>query len=69
MTTYDSNEDSKLDINEFALFIEEFTKTCGADHVNDMIDFMIVTSALKENSEQEKRYIQSMGSGIVGYWD
>jgi hypothetical protein len=68
MTAFDTNSDQKLSFKEFALFVEEFTKTCGAD-VNDMIDFMIVTSALKENSDQEKRYIQSLGSGVVGYWD
>ena len=67
MNAFDSNSDSKLDLNEFALFIAKFAKTCGAS-LSGMIDFMIVTSALKNNSESEQKYIQSITASDIYYW-
>ena len=52
LNAFDTNADQSLDHKEFALFITQFVKTCGAD-LSEMIDFMIVTSALKDSKEMD----------------
>lgn len=67
MNDFDTNDDQQLDRNEFALFVARFSNVLDAD-MHEMVDFMIVTSAMKENSETEKKYIQSIGESDIYYW-
>jgi hypothetical protein len=67
MNDFDTNDDQQLDRNEFALFVARFSSVLDAD-MHEMVDFMIVTSAMKENSETEKKYIQSIGESDIYYW-
>ena len=67
LTAFDTNSDQQLDPKEFALFVTKFTNTCGAD-LHKMLDFMIVTSVLKENSEAEQKFIASIGASDIYYW-
>jgi hypothetical protein len=68
LTTFDTNSDEKLDRNEFAFFVAKFSNTLGAD-MHEIIDFMIVTTALKESSECEEKYIKSIGACDIYLWD
>ena len=67
MTEFDVDGNQKLDRNEFALFVAKFSSMLGSD-VHDMIDFMIVTTALKDNSESEEKYIKSIGASDIYYY-
>ena len=67
MNAFDTNADQKLDQKEFALFIARFAETCGAN-LSGMIDFMIVASALKNNSDSEQKYIKSISASDIYYW-
>ena len=67
MKNFDTDSDDSLDRNEFALFVVTFANTLGTD-LHEMIDFMIVASALKDNSEDEKKYIKSLTASDIYYW-
>lgn len=67
MNDFDTDGDQTLDRNEFACFVTRFAYQLEADF-HEMVDFMIVTSAMKENSETERRYIKSIGASDVYYW-
>jgi hypothetical protein len=64
---FDTDGDQKLDRHEFALFVARFTEACEAD-LDEMIDFMIVTSALKDNSASCEQYILSLSAPHVYDW-
>jgi hypothetical protein len=64
MSTFDISHDGGLNREEFAVFVIKFATLLRSD-LNDMIDFMIVTTALKENTEAEKKYMNAVGSGQV----
>jgi Ca2+-binding EF-hand superfamily protein len=55
MLGFDENSDQKLDKPEFARAIVSFAKAMEVD-LHDLIDFMCLVSAMKENSEYEKEY-------------
>jgi hypothetical protein len=61
MLSFDENQDQMLDRREFATFLARFAK---AAHVplHELIDFMVVTSAVKDNSQVERAYIDSVKS-------
>lgn len=67
MKSFDTNSDDSLDRDEFALFVVKFASALGAD-LHEMVDFMIVASALKDNSEEEKKYIKSLTASDIYYW-
>jgi Ca2+-binding EF-hand superfamily protein len=67
MNDFDTNDDQQLDRNEFALFVARFSNVLDAD-MHEMVDFMIVTSAMKENSETEKKYIRSIREYDIYRW-
>jgi len=64
---FDTNSDEKLDRDEFPRFIAQFARMACSD-LSELIDFMIVTSALKENKESEEKYIKSIGASDLYYW-
>lgn len=60
MLAFDTNDDAKLDMQEFAGFLVRFAKTSNVS-VSELVDFMIVTSALKDNDMAEQDYIEAIG--------
>jgi len=60
--TFNKNADGKLNKQEFATFIVNFASTANIELV-DMLDFMIVVSALKDNTEAEQEYLKAIGRG------
>ena len=69
MKAFDRNLDGKLGHHEFSSFIVNFASSAGTPIV-DMVDFMLVLTALKENTAAEEDYMkQIMGNGKIGpYW-
>mmetsp|Transcript_37246 Transcript_37246/g.81099 ORF Transcript_37246/g.81099 Transcript_37246/m.81099 type:complete len:450 (-) Transcript_37246:83-1432(-) len=61
MLTFDENDDQKLDRVEFAVFLAKYAQAAEID-LHELIDFMVVASALKDNSEAEKAYIKRIGA-------
>ena len=59
MVAYDSNNDQKLDRKEFAEFLIHFAEASDVS-LNELIDFMVVMSSLRDNSEAEAKYITSI---------
>lgn len=59
MLQFDENDDQRLDRTEFAIFLAKFSSKVGVD-LHELIDFMVVTSALKDNDEAEKEYVNSI---------
>lgn len=57
MNVYDADGNKRLDRNEFTLFLLEFSKTIGSNF-DEMVDFMIVTSVLKQNTKQDEKFIR-----------
>lgn len=60
MLAFDTDDDAKLDVQEFAGFLVRFAKTCNVS-IQELVDFMIVTSALKDNDDAERDYIEAIG--------
>jgi hypothetical protein len=63
MITFDANNDGKLDKAEFAHFMEQLAISSDVE-MNEVLDFMVVTSAMKENSTEERRYIEYIGKKV-----
>ena len=59
MLSFDTNNDQKLDRKEFAALLSQFAKAAKVP-LHELIDFMVVTSAVKDNSQVEKAYIESV---------
>ena len=59
MISFDTDRDQKLDRKEFAEFLIQFAATANVS-LNELIDFMVVSSSLKDNSEAETAYISSV---------
>lgn len=59
ISSFDSNNDGKLSREEFARLVICFAKAAGVSS-HELIDFMVVTSAVKDNSTVEKAYIKSV---------
>lgn len=55
MIGFDEDANNKLDQSEFARVLVNFAKTLDVD-LHEMIDFMCVTSALRDNTDYEKAY-------------
>uniref|UniRef100_A0A7S2MT52 EF-hand domain-containing protein n=1 Tax=Helicotheca tamesis TaxID=374047 RepID=A0A7S2MT52_9STRA len=64
INTFDTEGKQKLNKQEFALFIAEFARKSEAD-VRELVDFMLVCSALKETPEKEEAYIKSLSTSDV----
>lgn len=64
MLQFDENDDQQFDRTEFAIFLTKFSSTVGVD-LHELIDFMVVTSALKDNDEAEKEYVDSIKAAAV----
>ncbi|CAB9520841.1 expressed unknown protein [Seminavis robusta] len=67
MENFDADSDQQLNRQEFSAFLAKFASTQGSAFL-DMVDFMIVTTALKENNDKEKAYIESLSAGDIYYW-
>ena len=63
MITFDANHDGMLDKTEFALFMEQLAISSDVA-MNELLDFMVVTSAMKENSTEERRYVEYIGKKV-----
>ena len=61
MLTFDEDDNQKLDRIEYAVFLAKYAQAAEID-LRELIDFMCVTSALKDNSEAEKAYIESISA-------
>lgn len=64
MLTFDENDDQKLDRVEFAVFLAKFSKAAEVD-LHELIDFMVVASALKDDDEAEKAFINSIAASAT----
>ena len=56
---FDRNHDGKLGHHEFSTFIVNFASTANMQLL-DLLDFMIVVMALKENTDAQQEYTNSM---------
>jgi Ca2+-binding EF-hand superfamily protein len=63
MLAFDSNQDQKLDRVEFAVALTSFAKSVGVDPL-DLVDFMVVVSALADDDETEKAYLKAITPSI-----
>lgn len=63
MITFDTNRDGRLDKAEFARFIEQLAIASNAE-LNELLDFMVVTSVSRENSIEEVRYVEQIGKKV-----
>ena len=73
MNKFDATNEMKLGRSDFAQFLEAFVKQANQQKQDsttfvDMIDFMIVTTALKTNTDAEKAYIESLSAGDLYYY-
>jgi Ca2+-binding EF-hand superfamily protein len=59
MMSFDSDGDQQLDKAEFARFLVQFAASCNVP-LSDLIDFMVVSSSLKDNISAETSYIASI---------
>ena len=59
MEHFDNNHSGNLDKQEFSSFVVNFATSAGVDLL-DMIDFMLVVMALKDNAEAEKEYVMTV---------
>ena len=59
ISSFDDNNDGKLSREEFAKMVITFAKSASVSP-HELIDFMVVTSAVKDNSTVEKAYIKSV---------
>jgi len=59
MIGFDEDKDQKLDPVEFAKALLAFSKAAEID-VHEVIDFMVVTSVMEENSPEEEAYIKAI---------
>lgn len=59
MLSFDENSDQRLDRKEFATLLCQFAKAARVP-LHELIDFMVVTSAVKDNSQVERAYIDSV---------
>jgi Ca2+-binding EF-hand superfamily protein len=59
LMSFDTDGDQQLDKNEFAQFLVQFAASCNVP-ISDLLDFMVVSSSLKDNSEAEADYIASI---------
>jgi hypothetical protein len=59
MVSFDTNHDQRLDRKEFAEFLVHFAEVSDVS-LSELIDFMVVTSSLRDNSEAEAKYIASI---------
>jgi Ca2+-binding EF-hand superfamily protein/Arc/MetJ-type ribon-helix-helix transcriptional regulator len=64
MLAFDENSDQKLDRVEFALAITNYAKALEADPL-DLIDFMVVVSALGDDDATEKAYLKAIAPSIT----
>ena len=60
MLAFDADKNGILDRGEFAQFLSLFAKTALTE-LDELIDFMVVQSALKDNDEAEKVYVKTLG--------
>ena len=61
MDAFDSDHSGALNKEQFASFVVNFAVTATVDLV-DMLDFMLVVMALKNNSDAEKHYVKTIGN-------
>jgi hypothetical protein len=59
LLSFDRDNDQQLDRQEFAQFLVQFAAS-GNVPLSELIDFMVVSSSLKGNSEAEADYIASI---------
>jgi len=55
----DKNNDNQLDHDEFASLLFRWAYKMNVD-LHELIDFMVVRSALKDNDAEEKQYVQTV---------
>ena len=60
MKRFDHDGNQQLDRKEFCQLIAEFASTALTIDVDELVDFMIVETALRENTEEERRYVRRM---------
>mmetsp|Transcript_18706 Transcript_18706/g.37956 ORF Transcript_18706/g.37956 Transcript_18706/m.37956 type:complete len:441 (-) Transcript_18706:109-1431(-) len=60
MLAFDTDDDAKLDVTEFAGFLIKFADATNVG-LTELVDFMVVTSALKDNNDAENEYIKAIG--------
>ncbi|KAL7556119.1 hypothetical protein ACA910_020202 [Epithemia clementina (nom. ined.)] len=64
MEAFDLDQDQKLNLKEFVVFLVQFANLAATD-LDEMLDFMIVTAALKENDEAELKFLKALAEGDV----
>lgn len=73
MNKFDATHEGRLGRSEFAQFLVTFAQQAKQQKNTtstflDLVDFMIVTTALKTNSDAEKAYIESLSAGDLYYY-
>lgn len=64
VVTFDADADAKLDETEFAVALVKIAKEVEID-LHDLVDFLVVVSALKDADTAEEKFIQSHSKSIT----
>mmetsp|Transcript_3479 Transcript_3479/g.5334 ORF Transcript_3479/g.5334 Transcript_3479/m.5334 type:complete len:445 (-) Transcript_3479:133-1467(-) len=67
MNEFDKDSKNKLNRKEFIAFLTKFAKTAEVN-LSDLVDFMVVKSTLRENTDEEKDYLNAISASDAYYW-
>mmetsp|Transcript_20994 Transcript_20994/g.35789 ORF Transcript_20994/g.35789 Transcript_20994/m.35789 type:complete len:217 (-) Transcript_20994:52-702(-) len=59
MVRFDQDGDQRLNQEEFCLAMQQFAHTMYIS-LHELIDFMVVESALRDNNERDEQYVQNL---------
>ena len=68
MNKFDEDGDQQLDFGEFASFIAKFASMSDLSLL-DLVDSMIVATAIRENSKEDVDFSNSIGKNDIEYWN
>lgn len=61
---FDKDQDQKLGIEEFAQILAKFAKAMKVA-LNELIDFMVVQSVMRDNDERDKQYVEKVKKQVM----
>lgn len=61
---FDKDQDQKLGIEELSEILAKFAKAMQIP-LNELIDFMVVESAMRDNDEKDRQYVEKIKSRVL----
>ena len=61
---FDKDKDQQLGIEEFSEVLAKFAKAMQIP-LNELIDFMVVESAMRDNDEKDRQYVEKIKSRVL----